>query len=284
MKIKNKSYIIGTLLFLISIVIGIWIAKIQSREEGFADTNTTIFTCTTFLDFKAGDRWERFCNAIDSILKYNSKESVARITKWLVINEYAPERTIDWCKKVNEKYPWIECIQKNETEKGQAASMNMVLERIHPYRFWIHWEEAWSARAPFLEDAFRTMESTDITQLQFTFHNGKVNWMDVGDQRIQCSGRICRIKPAEDTDKFLGQSPYNFVPETYEKWPLYSLLPSINRVSDYLDLGNFSEDPALWPIKFEWDYARRWIRHGNTKAVMRDGPVWRPGKHRSTYE
>jgi len=66
-------------------------------------------------------------------------------------------------------------------------------------------------------------------------------------------------------------------------WPLYSLLPSINRVRDYLWLGEFSEDPALWPVKFEWDYARRWWARGNKKAVLSDGPVYRPGKHISTY-
>lgn len=247
----------------------------------------TVFTCSTFFDFKTGDRWDRFCVAIDSLKDHHSKETLAKIDKWIVINEYSDNSTVDWCKKVKERYPFITCIQKGFTEKGQARTMNIILQKIRPYKLWIHWEEAWSVRTGFLDDAFEIMNSDDgrnITQLQFTFHKGTVNWLDVESERIHCKGRLCTIDPSDKTDEFIGQSAYRLRDGTHASWPLYSLLPSINRAEFYSGLGEFDEDPDLWPIKFEWDFARRWYKAGGKKAVLQDGPVWRPGTHISTYE
>jgi hypothetical protein len=242
-----------------------------------------IFTCTTFFDFKTGDRWDRFCAAIDSLARYHTPQTLSRIGRWVVINEYSPNPKADWCRRVEERYPWMECIQKGAYQKGQARSMNLCLSLIGGSRFWIHWEEAWEVRATFLDDAFRAMEESDITQLQFTYNKGTVNWLDVAQERIHCAERVCRIDPAPDTAEQIQKGPYELDEPMMKAWPLYSLLPSINRVRNYFWLGEFSEDPALWPVKFEWDYARRWWARGNKKAVLMDGPVYRPGQHISTY-
>lgn len=255
----------------------------SKQKEGFK-TQDTIFTCTTFLDFKAGDRWNRFCKAMDSLQKYHDEDTLGRIGAWIVVNEYSENPKEDWAEKISERYPFVEFIQKGAHQKGQAASMNILLERISPYRFWIHWEEAWECRSSFLKDAFYAMDTSDITQLQFTFHNGSVNWMGVDPERIRCVGRACRISGVDGIEKTLDQDPYkDWGMHLIHNWPLYSLLPSINRVDDYAQLGNFSQDETLWPIKFEWDFARRWYRAGCKKAVLKDGPVWRPGNHISTY-
>ncbi len=247
-------------------------------------TQDTLFTCTTFFDFKTGDRWDRFCRAIDSLKKFHDESILGRIEKWIVVNEYSETPKEDWAAKMAERYPFVEFIQKGPHQKGQAASMNRILERIHPYTFWIHWEETWEVRKTFLKDAFTAMDTSDITQLQFTFHEGKVNWMDMPKNKIHCRGRICKIDAADGIETMLDKDPYkDWSNDIFPKWPLYSLLPSINRVADYETLGTFSEDPKLWPIKFEWDYARRWYRANCKKAVIKDGPVWRPGKHTSTY-
>lgn len=201
-----------------------------------------------------------------------------------MVNEYAESPREDWAAKVKERYPFITFIQKGAHQKGQAASMNMILERITGFTYWIHWEEAWEVRAPFLEGAFKAMDSTDLTQVQLTFHNGKVNWMDMPEEKIACDGRLCKITGPDMDNPILDKDPYrDWANDMFPAWPLYSLLPSINRVKPYLTLGKFNEDSALWPIKFEWDYARRWYRAGCKKAVFRDGPVWRPGNHTSTY-
>ena len=241
------------------------------------------FTCTTFFDFKTGDRWDRFCAAMDSLARYHTRETLSRIGRWVVINEYSPNPTADWCRRVEERYPWMECIQKAAYQKGQARSMNLCLSLIGGSRFWIHWEEAWEVRATFLDDAFRAMESSNITQIQLTYNDGGVNWLDVPQDRIHCGERVCMIDPAPNTAEQMKRSPHDLDEVMMKAWPLYSLRPSINRVRDYFWLGEFSEDPALWPIKFEWEYACRWLNRGNKKAVLKDGPVYRSDQHISTY-
>ena len=245
----------------------------------------TIFTCTTFFDFEKHDRWTSFCRAIDAILEHETPETLSKISRWVVVNEYSDKPKANWSQKVQEKYPFIEVIQKTEFSKGQAASMNLILDLLVPYKFWIHWEDTWYPRTSCLGRAFSIMESTQITQLQMTQHKEKPNWLDVQEDRIHCQEGYCLIDPSKDVLKYIHMSPYNkFEGAVFDNWPLYSLLPSINRAAFYSRLGHFSTDPKLWPIRFEWDYARRWYLAGGTKAVLEDGPVIRKNDHVSTYD
>jgi hypothetical protein len=245
----------------------------------------TIFTCTTFFDFEKHDRWTSFCRAIDAILEHETPETLSKISRWVVINEYSKTPKADWSQKVQSTYPFIEVIQKTEFSKGQAASMNLILDLLVPYKFWLHWEDTWYPRTSCLGRAFTIMESTQITQLQMTQHKEKPNWLDVQEDRIHCANGYCLIDPSKDVLKYIHMSPYDaFHKNVFDNWPLYSLLPSINRASFYSRLGHFSTDPKLWPIRFEWDYARRWYLAGGIKAVLEDGPVIRKNDHVSTYD
>ncbi len=153
---------------------------------------------------------------------------------------------MDWSAEVKKRYPWIEFVQKNETQRGQAYTMNMLLQRVPAFTFWIHWEETWEARSPFLLEGLAVMESKPtLTQLQLTFYRGNVSWLDVAPERITCLSAPyphCMIKMDEDFD---AHAPYDKRRFTIEKWPLYSLLPSINRSSFYKNVGPFSEDPSM---------------------------------------
>lgn len=265
---------------LLCIVLIIYIPLVcVSRRSG------TIFTCTTFFDFQKQDKWEPFCHAMDSILEHHSRHTLARIDRWLIVNEYAETPTCDWAERLRLRYPYMVMIQKNEHQKGQAASMNIILEEIRPYEYWIHWEDSWFPKRECLQRAFDVMDSTDITQLQMTQHTDAPNWLDKGEHRAECTPAVCRIYASDNMSPFLRQdvsTVWDTFDETIRYWPLYSLLPSINRASFYT-FGYFSTDPALWPILFEWDFARRWYWRGGTKAVLPDGPVLRKKTHVSTY-
>ena len=89
---------------------------------------------------------------------------------------------------------------------------------------------------------------------------------------------------APGTNTWLRKSMDDYGNGVIAHWPLYSLLPSINRVS-HNNCGEFPADPRFWPFRFEWDYGRRWLLAGNTKAVLPDGPVVRDNSaHKSTYD
>ena len=166
--------------------------------------------------------------------------------------------------------------------------MNIILNRIKPYRYWIHWEEAWFCSKPCLDRMFDVMRSTDTTQLQITQFRNKTNWLDEGKhqrilQKTQQGTEYYVILTSPDTWIYTKKPATEMDDDFLANWPLYSLLPSINRVSGYNN-GEFSTDPILWPVKFEWDYARRWLAANNKKAVLPDGPVKRDeAKHKSTY-
>jgi hypothetical protein len=244
-------------------------------------TSGTIFTCTTFFDFKKQDRWRTFCRAIDSITRYHTPETLNKITRWIVINEYS-ENSKDWASICKKRYPWIELIQKDSSQKGQPASMNIILDTIQPYKYWIHWEETWFLRCSCFDRMFSIMETTHITQLQITQLDKIPNWLN---KPHVCYSNYCIIKREKNTFKYLNKSPYTMTSDFWTYWPHYSLLPSINRVCDYKTLGYFSTDPNLWPLKFEWDYARRWFSLGNIKGVLPDGPCIRNNsEHKSTYD
>lgn len=249
---------------------------------------TTIFTCTTYFDFEKQDKWAAFCKAMDSILQQHTKETISKINKWIIVNEYVANPRRDWASEVANKYPFIEVIQKTENDKGQAASMNIILQKIKGYTYWIHWEETWYCRRPCLDRMFDVIQNSEITQLQVTQHKEKPNWLDSeAHLRILTMTpngiQYYRIYPANDTLTYIRKPIQEYSREMIPRWPLYSLLPSINRVKDY-NVGEFSTNPEHWPFKFEWDYGRRWLISGNTKAVLPDGPVIRDNQaHKSTY-
>lgn len=268
--------------FILVLIIFLFFTIINKKKN-----KKIIFTCSTFFDFKDNVRWEKFNKTIETLQYHHSPETLSKIDKWVIVNEYSENHNQNWEKLMKEKYPDMIFIQKKENEKGQAYSLNMILKEIKNYDYWIHWEETWQVRYPFLEKAFSIMNNNNsITQLQFTFHNGCVNWLNVEKERIHCYNNpyeYCIIDGPSD-NSFMNYDPYNLPNSAFDLWPLYSLLPSINRVKFYNKLGEFSEDPKLWPLKFEWDYARRWYSNGGKKAVLKDGPVYRPDKHMSTYE
>jgi hypothetical protein len=251
--------------------------------------NQTIFTCTTFFDFKKQDKWAAFCRGMDSILAQHTPETLHRIDRWVIVNEYDPNPAHDWVSRVKGRYPFMEVIQKGAGDKGQAASMNRILQEITGYTYWIHWEETWYCRDPCLDRMFDVMESTNISQLQVTQLRDKPNWLDSDYhprtlQQTQRGTGYYEIREAAGTRESVKRPIAEFRNDCYGQWPLYSLLPSINRVS-HNQVGAFTTDPAFWPIVFEWDYGRRWLQAGNTKAVLPDGPVVRDNSaHKSTYD
>ena len=241
-----------------------------------------LFTMTTFFDFPKEDKWAAFCNAMDSVLSFHP--GIVGIANFIVVNEYSPNGE-NWSKRVREKYPFVKFIQKTSESRGQCKSLNMILSMIGEYVYWIHWEEAWFATRRFLFDAVEIMERTNISQLQFTKDHGVTHWHDKINICYSLeNSHYCIISQQVSTDSTLPNLNRTYTHEDWMnvQWPLYSIRPSINRVSDY-DFGPFSEDPDLWPLKFEIEFGHRWMKNGNVKAIFADGPVTRKGSHVSTY-
>ena len=274
------------LLFILIILISIhW--KWKQRDQVQWDV---LWTCTSFFDYNKGERWTAFQEAMDSIIKHHPPQELEKIQKWIILNEYSPHPKQDYAALIAEKYPWITYVQKPAGHEGISNSINMILDSYVPHsRLWIHWEETWVARAPILDRAIMLMNARqNVTQLSFIYKNGRTEWSDIDPKRLKCRNDFCIVSRHPDTDWYdrWDGSAEGMNEEVSTKWaitwPLYQLLPSINRSEFYRTLPQFHTQHK----HAEWLFAREWLRAGGVKAIFRDAPVWRPteSSHVSTHD
>lgn len=256
--------------FLILLCVLVLTMAFFNVAESFVNKNGVILTMTTFLSLPG--KLDQFYAAMDSI---------GNVHRIVVVNEYSDN---DYTTRVKERYPSIEFIQKNEHQKGQATSLNMILDMIGQYEYWIHWEESWTASSSsFLTKAINIMDhDKSITQLQFT-----PDWTDIDSSRLDHRGDYILVS-LHPLYKDIPHDPENF--DALESqygliavWPLYSLRPSINRVEHYMKIGKFDTNPKLWPVRFEYEYSLRWVNAGCVKAVIVPPVAVRQPNHVSTY-
>jgi hypothetical protein len=237
----------------------------ESHSDG------VIFTMTCYLDFELQERWHRVARALRSVQTLHRPDMISR---WVVVNEYSAKPRQDWAFKFAAEFPHVEFVQKAAADAGQARSMNMLLERVRASgcAWWVHWEEAWFASRECLERGLDVMRNSNVSQLQMTRLNGQVSWMDT-----RASRRTSRVTPQGTAYTLVARGPAG-------EWPLYSLLPSINRVSSFDGVPDFPTDPELWPWTFESMFGQAWLDKGAVKAVLDDGPVVRDMEHVSSTQ
>ena len=243
----------------------------------------TIFLCTTYFDCPRRDGWAMFQNGVNKIRALHDQQTLARIDKWVVINEYSAKPRANWGKLMSQKYPFITFLQKSQQDEGQAKSLNMVLSYAQPYTYWFHWEEGWEPTKPFLNSAFTIMDKTNITQLQLTRHETDSTKPKTCNT-IAASEQFCIVHPTKEIDEHQGREHLKTSDDVHRYWPYYSLRPSLNRVVFYKSLGEFSTNKFTPPLTAEYDYAVRWYRKGGLKGIFKDAPLKRPANYVSTHD
>jgi len=243
-----------------------------------------VWTCTTFFDFPKEDKYAAFHRGLTSLLSFHTKDTLNQISQWIVINEYAdPEirKGVEWVDKIRRDFPFVTFIQKGPAERGQSRSINKLFDMIRGYTYVIWWEESWFATESFLDTAITVMNTTKITQLQFTRTADGVDFAT--SPKKHCTNHYCIVS------KTVSVKEPNLVEiqkddRLYvQNWPLFSLRPSINRIAD-LPTGYFvAEAPkCVYP---EYEYAYRWYTSPRTiKAYLVRGPVTRAGEHIHTWD
>lgn len=227
----------------------------------------TLFTCTAYLALPG--KYEQLTDALSSFVRHYDSD---KIREFLVINEYDTRNTSDKIRALRNQFPFITFITKTREQRGQARSLNMILDylRKNGYKYWMGWEESWNTSRPFVSEAHEIMESTDLGQLQFTN-----SWKGIPKQQIVQSPLYTEILPSHTY-------PPTWVGGDEVFWPLFSLRPGIDRVTNLLEIGYFDETPEKWPITFEYDYSLKWLQN-NRKGVLNKHAADRNPNHRSTY-
>lgn len=240
----NILYLFGTF---ISIFILLWSYNILVNPDLYVEKNYVIknkkiiLTIPTFLDSTTEDRWLLLSQSIDSILNYNP--NIYKFIDFYIINEYSPNLKEDWVTKIKEKYPFINFIQKTEKLIGQPETLNLILDLIQTYVYWVYWEDNSYCTRKFLLDAIHIMDNTKITQLEFS---KKYDFIWEDNNNI----KNCHKLPRNNNYCMLSNNEY-------------SLRSSINRVKDY-NFGKFIN---------ESEFGDRWMKNKYVKGVFFDGCV-----------
>jgi hypothetical protein len=210
----------------------------------------------------------------------------ATLGRVVVINEHDPQGR-DFSSFAKAALPLAEFIQKGGDQRGQVKTLNMILDAIRGFDYWVHWEESWVCTRNFLDDAIDVMESSGTDQLQVSADIWHSWDADLLEPHATAHGApYARVKPHPSfLEVFPALNQDNLQPLLNQHglagiWPLYSLRPGVNRVSRHEGLGAFSDLP---PVRFEWDYAARWFRSGAQKAILLPPAAMRQAGHVSTY-
>ena len=237
----------------------------------------TLFTCTSFVTFPG--KFQELRRALTTFLTHNTS---TRIREYLVVNEYDEGADI-LVDKLRSEFPQIRFRQKGLADKGQARSLNLILDHLRQYQYtyWIHWEESWYCTGRFIDDALEILDTTQISQLKLA--DNYWDWRRKGSRHLEYTyyPKYVYIQPRDKRDyQSRRQVPWE---EDIHWWPLFSLRPGVDRVSHILRSGKFNTSVAKWPVTFEYDFAHQWISEGGTVGTLRQGHVTRNTNHRSTY-
>ena len=269
------------------------IKKIKQKQIGGNYSNNVLFTCTTFISKEK--KLEELCKALDTFIKFNSYISDKIIGEYIIINEYG-ENTEEKIKILKKKYPKFHFINKKKSNKGQARSVNLIIQYLKKnkdkFKYWLHWEESWFSTGPILEKAYNIMVNSNISQLQLIYR-----WFDVihaNDILTIEHEDYVEFKASKRLQKAWNKLPNGSIwkwdkslKRSIKKgtlWPFYSLSPGIDRVDQVLNTGYFNEDPNKWPVQFEYEWALKWVKKNKIiKAVIKNSPIIRSKEHKSTY-
>lgn len=240
----------------------------MGKTECYDKPPSCIITMTTYMGFE--DRFKHIHKVLTPLIQ--TGQEVVVINEW--DKDYLSYH--DFMKK---HYPQVKFIQKSEKDQGQARSLNILIRDhlLHcPHKYWIHWEDTWTCSNPLLPDIINMMEKhPQVVQLQLTDDWKKIpHSISLQDITI--------LPPPPKDDKTI----YDRNQLEIGMWPLFSLRPSINRLSFFQRHAKdfyFLENPHLWPLRFEWEFGRIFLKNKGVKAVTNKPYAKRIKGHKSTY-
>jgi GR25 family glycosyltransferase involved in LPS biosynthesis/GT2 family glycosyltransferase/tetratricopeptide (TPR) repeat protein len=236
------------------------IRRIMSRRSAASPRVTLTIT--------ACKRPHLFARTVNSFLA--CCEDVADIGRWLLVDDGSTAEDRAW---MAERYPFFETVWKEETERGHARSMNVILDRLDtPY--WLHLEDDWQF---FVRDRYVTRcvaildDDPSLGQVLFNRNYGEtlacrdtpgglVKRTRQGAQRY----RVHEHAPPGTPDYADAQRRLPPGASHVLYWPHYSLRPSLARTAAIRDVGRFDPEAG----HFEHDFAVRYRDKGYRSAFL----------------
>ena len=261
--------------------------KILKEDSLNKIENNILFSCTTYLTNHT--KYEILKKTLDTFIKYN-KDDLHLINEFVIMMEYT-ENNKRYLDKLKQRYPNFIFIQKNKNQKGQAKSLNMIIDKLKDYKLWLHWEDSWYSIGPILKKAYDTLNSSEINYLQLIKKDNIYNIPEINNQHLECKiiNDYKIIKPNEMLKKMWRYWEINDFDWSIWKesgwWPFFSLTPLLTDTNIILTTGYFNEDLNKWPFQFEFEWSLRWIRKNKIKlGVFKNINVIRDEDRESTYK
>lgn len=238
-----------------------------------------IFTLTTCLHLPGKIKQTKECLRT----LFTVERNWAFVDSFYLVNEYDPNKPdgidLSWIKK---EYPLFKIIQKGPAEMGQAYSINIIIDilKASDATYWLHWEESWMIKQPFLLDALSVMQTcADVSQLQIA-----KGWHDVPHEQRDGYFVISR-EYHSIVDEQLGHWPIHCKWKG-KPWPLFSLQPGIDRIEKIVNIGYFNPNHnSVSRGKVngsEFNFSHRWYLQGVKKGVLTPFRAFRDVSHNST--
>lgn len=245
-----------------------------------------LFSLTTFITNEK--KYLILLRCLDSFIKYN-KDFLHLIDKFLILMEFSSENN-KYIPLLIEKYPSFTFINKTEDKKGQAKSLNIIIEHLSNFEYWMHWEDSWYSIGPVLEKSFQFISSYPINYIQLTKKDILYDLPVINNNFVNCMVKDdIKIIKANDYLKNMWKlwEMYDYDWSVWKSngwWPFFSLQPSLNKVDPILKTGFFSILPEKWPFQFEFEWALKWIRRNDIiMGIFKDIQVIRDNDHQSSY-
>jgi mannosyltransferase OCH1-like enzyme/GR25 family glycosyltransferase involved in LPS biosynthesis len=261
--------------------------KILKEDSLNKIENNILFSCTTYLTNHT--KYEILKKTLDTFIKYN-KDDLHLINEFVIMMEYT-ENNKRYLDKLKQRYPNFIFIQKNKNQKGQAKSLNMIIDKLKDYKLWLHWEDSWYSIGPILKKAYDTLNSSEINYLQLIKKDNIYNIPEINNQHLECKiiNDYKIIKPNEMLKKMWRYWEINDFDWSIWKesgwWPFFSLTPLLTDTNIILTTGYFNEDLNKWPFQFEFEWSLRWIRKNKIKlGVLKNINVIRDEDREPTYK
>lgn len=245
------------------------IHQILQRPASLGEVTLTITSCK---------RLDLFKITVNSFV--NCCSDLSRISRWICIDDNSSEQDRAEMRRL---YPFFEFIFKDESEKGHACSMNMLIKTIEtPY--WLALEDDWHffVTAPYIQDALEIMrEDESIGQVLFNRNYGLIpeHRNLIGGSIHVTQNRLMRYRIQEYYSRDMGEFD-NYLKtlppggRTNAWWPHYSLHPSLVRMAAIRCIGRYDESAR----HFELEYATRYQAAGFKTAFMDSINVLHIGK------
>lgn len=267
--------------------------RAYNKGEHFAEfvehhqKHPIIVTCTS--NFKTKEDFDQCINFICDTLGVHDKEQNDLIGHIVIVNEYNPQITPPFIKYIHEQCaikltdPYnikYTLIIKKEKDIGIARSLNIILEIIdqHPYQYWLYLndQQIGKCQNPFLLRVMQHMNTNSFIHQMDLTNEFDLTVLD-NTRKTQLPGYTLIKAHPEFYSKFQCQDAIDMESTWIPYWPLFTLYPSVNRVSFLRNTGLLREgfktnNNYIMDNKFVWEFASRWLSNGGVKSILRDPP------------